>query len=172
MLGGPFPFVAKDKLPEFLYSENNEYNKPPIPGDFTHYQGRSYRWQKFASPDGGLVHLDEQYNSPEHSLAYAYCSITTEQPITVDAFLTSYNGAEIFCNGQKVFSNFPRGQIDSNEKSFKLSLKAGANHLLLKLPKKEANQWSFTFRLDQNVSVTTHKHKYQLNPKKTTYEAD
>jgi hexosaminidase len=169
MLGGPFPFASKDTLPGFLYSEQAEYNKPPVPGDFTHYQGKTYRWQKFASQDGGVVDLDEQYQAPQQALAYAYCSITTEQAINVTAFFASDHGGEIFCNGEKVLSNLSKG---GGEKSMQLSLKAGINHLLLKLPKKEADPWSFTFRLDKTLSVTTHKHKYQLNPKLTVYEAD
>ena len=88
------------------------------------------------------------------------------------AFFTGYNGAEIFCNGEKVFSSIKEGQQDGEERVMELPLKAGVNHLIMKLPKKEGNPWAFTFRLEKNLSVTTHKHKYQLNPKKTTYEAD
>ena len=172
MLGGPFPFTSQDKLPGFLYSENAEYNKPPVPGDFTHFKGKTYRWQKFASQDGGIIDLDENYNAPVSSLVYAYCNITSELPITVDAFFSGNGGAEIFCNGEKVFGDIDQSQDREGEKSMKLSLKAGVNHLLLKLPKKDGQPWSFTFRLDKNLSVTTHKHKYQLNPKNVAYEAD
>ncbi|ANE51482.1 glycoside hydrolase family 20 zincin-like fold domain-containing protein [Flavisolibacter tropicus] len=172
MFGGPFPFSSKDKIPDFLYSENTEYNKPPIPGDFIHYQGIAYRWQKYASQDGGVIDLDENYKSPNSSLVYAYCNITVEHPITVKAFFAAYDGGEIFCNGENVFSSINGGQPDGEERSMTLTLKAGVNHLLMKLPKKEGHPWTFTFRLDKDLSVTTHKHKYQLNPKKTTYEAD
>jgi hexosaminidase len=172
MFGGPFPFSSKDKIPDFLYSENNEYNKPPIPGDFIHYQGVAYRWQKYASQDGGIIDLDENYKNSNSSLAYAYCNITVEQPITVNAFFAAYNGGEIFCNGENVLSSIKDGQSNGEEKVMTLPLKAGVNHLVIKLPKKEGHPWTFTFRLDKNLSVTTHKHKYQLNPKKTTYEAD
>ena len=172
MLGGPFPFTSNDQLPEFLYSENAEYNKPPIPGEFTHYKGKTYRWQKFASSDGGIIDLDEHYGSPATSLVYAYCNINSANATTVDAFISSYNGAEIFCNGEKVYSDAQKGQYEADEKKLKLSLNAGINHLLIKLPKKQAGSWSFTFRLDKDLPVTTHKHKYQLNQKRTTYEAD
>jgi hexosaminidase len=172
MFGGPFPFSPKDKIPDFLYSENNEYNKPPIPGDFIHYQGVAYRWQKYASQDGGVIDLDENYKSSKPSLAYAYCNITVELPVTVNAFFAANNGGEIFCNGENVLSSTKDGQPNGEEKVMTLPLKAGVNHLVIKLPKKEGHPWTFTFRLDKDLSVTTHKHKYQLNPKKTTYEAD
>jgi hexosaminidase len=172
MLGGPFPFPPSDKLPAFLYSENDAYNKPPVPGDFTHYKGKTYRWQKFASQDGGIIDLDENYNVPSSSLVYAYCNITSEQPLMADAFFSGPGGAEIFCNGEKVLVDTVLQEDGVGERLLKLSFKAGVNHVLLKLPKETGHPWSFTFRLDKNLSVTTHKHKYQLNPKNVAYEAD
>ncbi len=172
MLGGPFPLANGEKLPSFLYSGNMEYNKPPKPGDFTHYKGKTYRWQKFSSPDGGIVDLDINYPAQQNAVAYAYCNITTEQPATVDAFVSGTDGLEVFCNGEKVNTGTPVTASENTENRITLALQPGINHLLLKMPKHEGRPWSFTFRLDKNASVTTHKHKYQLNAKKTIYEAD
>ncbi|WP_315824200.1 hypothetical protein [Paraflavitalea speifideaquila] len=55
MLTGPFPAKEPGQAPGFLYAENKEYNKPPSPGDFTMYEGKTYRWQKFATSNGGSL---------------------------------------------------------------------------------------------------------------------
>ncbi|MDF2380686.1 family 20 glycosylhydrolase [Nostoc ellipsosporum NOK] len=155
-------------LPEFLYAENDEYNKPPSPGDFTTFKGKNYRWQKYSSTEGGITDLDAWFNAVKGSSAYAYCSVTTTEAETITAYLGTRQPAEVFCNGVKIL----RTEGKTDDQAFQLPLKAGVNHLLIKLNKSEDRPWMFTFRVDDKIKVTNHKHKYQLNAKIKVYEAD
>lgn len=170
MLGGPFPLADKKALPGFLYSSNKEYDKPPSPGDFTHYLGKTYRWQKFSSTDGGIIDLDDNYKSPESVSGYAYCLVNAPKAINIKAFLAANDEVEVFCNGERVFSG--KGGTTQQETPVSLPLKEGANHILLKLRKDNNRPWTFTFRLQDDLSVTNHKHKYTLNATNKVYEAD
>lgn len=167
MLTGFFAGVP-GTLPEFLYAENEAYNKPPSPGDFTTFKGKNYRWQKYSSTEGGITDLDSWFSAPEGASAYAYCSITTDTGQKVAAYLGATQVAEVYCNGVKIV----RTEGRSGELEFQLPLQAGVNHLLIKLNKSGDAPWMFTFRLDDRIRITNHKHKYQLNAKIKTYEAD
>lgn len=170
MLGGPFPLADKKELPGFLYSSNKEYDKPPSPGDFTHYLGKTYRWQKFSSTDGGIIDLDDNYKSPVSVSGYAYCLINSSKAISAKAFLAVNDEVEVYCNGTKVFSGTGNGF--PQEEQLSLLLKEGVNHVLLKLRKQNDRPWTFTFRLQDDLAITNHKHKYTLNAKDQTFEAD
>ena len=170
MLGGPFPLADKKELPGFLYSSNREYDKPPSPGDFTHYLGKTYRWQKFSSTDGGIIDLDDNYKSPVSVSGYAYCLINAPKSISAKAFFAANDEVEVFCNGEKIFSG--KGGAMQQEATVDLPLKEGVNHLLLKLRKDDNRPWTFTFRLQDDLSITNHKHKYTLNATNKVYEAD
>lgn len=172
MLTGPFPGNDKGTVPAFLYAENSEYNKPPSPGDFTMYQGKTYRWHKFATPNGGIIDLDERFGKAVHSSAYAYCNITTKEAGIAASFLSAPPGAEVFFNGMKVIA-VPGTDTLEGEKKFPLSFKAGINHLLLKVPQGSTTApWQFTFRLAADINVINQKHKYQTNPQNKVYEAE
>lgn len=169
MVGGPFPLADKSELPGFLYSSNNEYDKPPSPGDFTHYLGKTYRWQKYSSTEGGIIDLDANYKNPVSVSGYAYCLINAEKAVNANAFITVNDEAEVYCNGVKVFSGTGRS---SGEEQLNLPLKGGMNHVLVKIRKQNDRPWTFTFRLQDDLAITNHKHKYTLNAKDQTFEAD
>ncbi|TXJ23365.1 MAG: glycoside hydrolase [Chitinophagaceae bacterium] len=169
MVGGPFPLADKSELPGFLYSSNKEYDKPPSPGDFTHYLGKTYRWQKYSSTEGGIIDLDANYKNPVSVSGYAYCLINAEKAVNANAFITVNDEAEVYCNGVKVFSGTGRS---SGEEQLNLPLKGGVNHVLVKIRKQNDRPWTFTFRLQDDLAITNHKHKYTLNAKDQTFEAD
>lgn len=169
MVGGPFPLADKSELPGFLYSSNKEYDKPPSPGDFTHYLGKTYRWQKYSSTEGGIIDLDANYKNPVSVSGYAYCLINAEKAVNANAFITVNDEAEVYCNGVKVFSGTGRS---SGEEQLSLPLKGGVNHVLVKIRKQNDRPWTFTFRLQDDLAITNHKHKYTLNAKDQTFEAD
>ncbi len=169
MVGGPFPLADKSELPGFLYSSNKEYDKPPSPGDFTHYLGKTYRWQKYSSTEGGIIDLDANYKNPVSVSGYAYCLINAEKAVNANAFITVNDEAEVYCNGVKVFSSTGRS---SGEEQLNLPLKGGVNHVLVKIRKQNDRPWTFTFRLQDDLAITNHKHKYTLNAKDQTFEAD
>jgi len=169
MVGGPFPLADKSELPGFLYSSNKEYDKPPSPGDFTHYLGKTYRWQKYSSTEGGIIDLDANYKNPVSVSGYAYCLINAEKAVNANAFITVNDETEVYCNGVKVFSGTGRS---SGEEQLNLPFKGGVNHVLVKIRKQNDRPWTFTFRLQDDLAITNHKHKYTLNAKDQTFEAD
>jgi len=75
----------------------------------------------------------------------------------------------LYCNG--IRCEVAAGAA-GEEKLVRLPLQAGVNHLLLKVFNKEDRPWDFTFRLQDNIAVSNHKHKYQLNAKSNVYEVD
>ncbi len=171
MLTGPFPVNDEKTFPSFLYSDTKEYDKPPSPGDFTKYEGKLYRWRKFASEDGGIIDLHEYYPEPSPAFVYAYCYIKSDTALTAKAFASSNETMEIFCNGEKVSGNIKASDSKTSIVT-NLSLKKGINNILLKLKKDTADNGTFTFHLQDDLQVTGHKHKYQLNPKTKSYDAE
>jgi hypothetical protein len=171
MLTGPFPVNDKNTFPSFLYSDTKEYDKPPSPGDFTKYEGKLYRWRKFASEDGGIVDLNEYYPETSPAFVYAYCYIKSDTTITAKAFTKSNEAMEIFCNGEKVYGNTKASDVDTTIKT-NLPLKKGINNILLKIKKDKIDDCIFTFHLEDDLRITNHKHKYQLNPKIKSYDAE
>jgi hypothetical protein len=171
MLTGPFPIINKNAFPAFLYSDSKEYDKPPSPGDFTKYKGKLYRWRKFASEDGGIIDLNEYYPESSPVFVYAYCYIKSDTALTAKAFTKSNEAMEIFCNGEKVYGNTRTGDVNATIET-NLPLKKGINNILLKIKKDRIDDCTFTFHLQDDLQITNHKHKYQLNPKTKSYDAE
>lgn len=171
MLSGPFMPETNNRLPAFLYSGDAATQKTPKPGDLFSYRQKEFRWHKYASPTGGITELDDFYPSISKGTAFAYCTITTDKPTTIAAFAAANNGLEIFCNGIKVSADDSQGNSIEAEQKTMLKLKAGANYILLKIPKGKAS-WSFSFRLDPKLNVTNQKYKYFLNTERGSHEAE
>ncbi|WP_080058273.1 family 20 glycosylhydrolase [Spirosoma aerolatum] len=163
LLTGPFKTPTP---PRFLYSEDPAYNVPPKPGDMAQFQGKSYRWQKYISQEGGIVDLSDYYKNASGAVAYAYCSITADSAQAVTAQIST-QAVELFVNGTQVQ---PGNAVDQDETPFAINLAKGVNHILLKLP--TSASWNFAFRLDTRKPITNHKHKYSLNAKTSVHEAD
>jgi hypothetical protein len=171
MLTGPFPVNNKNSFPSFLYSDTKEYDKPPSPGDFTKYEGKLYRWRKFSSEDGGIIDLNEYYPGASPAFVYAYCYIKSDAALAAKAFVNANEAMQIFCNGEKVYDNATAIDADSTGAT-NLPLKKGINNILLKIKKDRADNCTFTFHLQDDLQITNHKHKYQLNPKTKSYDAE
>ncbi len=168
MLCGPLPVQEYGNVPDFLYTPDEADTKPPSPGDFIHYKGKIYNWQKFPSMNGGIIDLDEKYHyKAGPAVTYAYCQVKTDSAATVTAYLEAGARTLIYCNGR------PCGELAGGaEQRITLPLKAGTNHVLLKMENNRQQPWYFTFRLQDDIAITNHKHKYQLNAKSTQYEVD
>jgi hypothetical protein len=70
-----------------------------------------------------------------------------------------------------VYGNTEAGNAAETIKA-NLPLKKGINNILLKLKKDADDNWTFTFHLQDDLQITNHKHKYQLNPKTKSYDAE
>ncbi len=168
MLCGPLPVKEYGNMPDFLYTPDETDTRPPSPGDFIRYRDNIYHWQKFASMNGGIIDLDEKYHyKAGAAVTYAYCQIKTDSAAIVTAYLDAGAPALLYCNG--VASG---GVAGGTEQRISLPLKAGVNYVLLKMQNIKHRPWYFTFRLQENLAITNHKHKYQLNDKSAKYEVD
>ncbi|WPV65201.1 glycoside hydrolase family 20 zincin-like fold domain-containing protein [Chitinophaga sp. LS1] len=129
----------------------------PSPGDVYIYDGNKYRWQKFAATNGGIIDLEEKYLP---SVVYAYCQLQTDSARVVDAWLTAGDSTVLYCNGH---------EVKTVQNPVQLPLHTGINHILIR---STGNRRRFTFRLRDDLVITNHKHKYQINSKTNRYEVD
>ena len=171
LLTGPFPAETNATIPSFMYSENEEYDKPPIPGGIATYKGKNYRWHKFASKSGGMIDLNEYFDKKTPATAYAYCTLNVTGKDVTEAFVNAANGTEVFCDGKKV-AVISGQKAGSEEQKITLALGKGNHLFLLKVPGKTNAPWRFSMRLGQGVEVVNSKHKYQTNSKNKTYDAE
>ncbi|GAB3982388.1 hypothetical protein GCM10028806_53960 [Spirosoma terrae] len=171
LLSGPFPSAEKGTVPAFLYSENKEYNKPPIPGGIATYQGENYRWHKFASKNGGMIDLADYFEKTDSAVGYAYCTLTVNGKALNEVFVTATNGTEVFCDGQKIAVISGNGKT-AIEQRIETPLSKGTHLFLLKIPQQAGLPWLFSMRLGDDVEVVNTKHKYQTNSKNKTYEVE
>ncbi|GAA4432023.1 hypothetical protein GCM10023091_03520 [Ravibacter arvi] len=171
LLAGPYPVEKAGGLPSFLYSENPEYDHPPIPGGISIFKGKDYRWRKFGSTDGGAIDLEHYYGKKEVA-AYAYCTLKANDADIANLYVSGPAGTEVFCNGKKIGTLAAAAAI-GNPQQVPVALKKGATgQLLLKIPWQPGQPWRYSVRLDGETEVINHKHKYQTNSKNKSYEAE
>ncbi len=162
LLCGPFPIENETRpLPDFLEPMGGENNAKPIPGfSFLAKNGKEFSWIKYSSPINDQINFKAIYENNTEVVAYAYCTIESEDSKEVTATFGSNDGIEIFCNGEKVFSIRGKRSVIPDENSCKLQLHPGKNHILLKVDNWQAG-WGFSFRLAEQ-KVRNHKHKYRI----------
>ncbi|WAC13374.1 glycoside hydrolase family 20 zincin-like fold domain-containing protein [Dyadobacter pollutisoli] len=171
LLSGPFPSEKEGSVPSFLYSENKEYNKPPIPGGIATYKRKNYRWHKFASKSGGMIDLSNYFGKTKAATGYAYCTLNVTGKSVDEVFVTSTAGTEVFCDGEKIAA-IAGGGNRAVEQRMPVSLGKGTHLFVLKIPQKTGAPWTFSMRLSDDLPVVNTKHKYQTNSKNKTYEVE
>ncbi|MBN1482799.1 hypothetical protein EH223_12675 [candidate division KSB1 bacterium] len=162
LLAGPFPNPGGTAYEhDYLTPAGGELHVRPFPGDaFTAESGELIRWQKFESPDYTTIKLSHYYEKNIEVLAYAYCRIHSPMAQTVRATFGSNDGIEIVLNDRLVFERHTIRSLIPDEEEIRLSLRAGWNHLLLKIDQKNGD-WGFSFQLP-DVQVRNHKYKYYI----------
>lgn len=171
LLSGPFPSEKEGSVPPFLYSENREYDKPPIPGGIATYKGKNYRWHKFASKNGGMINLDAYFGKTGPAVGYAYCTLNVTEKSISEVFVTSTPGTQVFCDGKIIATIAASGKI-ATEQKIPVSLGKGTHLFLLKIPQTTGAPWTFNMRLSDELQIVNTKHKYQTNSKNKTYEVE
>lgn len=162
LIAGPFsidkPHVDQ---PDFLVNMGGEAAVRPIPGEFFATEdGRTLMWDKFQSPFFDRIDFTKVYEKNTEAVAYAYCRIISPKAQQVRATFGSNDGITVFCNGERVFQKLAKRSLVPDEDQTLLSLKAGTNHVLLKIEQWKAS-WGFSFRLPDNT-VRNHKYKYEI----------
>lgn len=164
------PFNSSGKPPSFLYfpAATGVY---PKPGDQFDLDNKSFRWKKFASPNGGITYLDEPGAS---QWMYAYATIQSDSIRNLPAFLHGTTGMELYCNGQLLPLQSAATELTMLPGSgfqTQVPLIKGINYIVIKLPGNLPDR-AFAFRLHPSVTVVNHKHKYYLNPNTGDHEAE
>jgi hypothetical protein len=127
---------------------------------FTAAQGQTYSWLKYDSPHFSEIDLSSIFEEDTEVLAYAFCRIESPQDQTVRATLGSNDGIKVICNGEEIFVNYKKRSLIIDEDTVLLPLRAGTNHLMLKIDQNKGG-WGFSFRLPDNT-VRNHKYTYQI----------
>ncbi|MEM7654715.1 MAG: beta-N-acetylhexosaminidase [Bacteroidota bacterium] len=159
---GSFPIEQLEgRKPDFLTAAGGEAHVRPIPGEtVAGPDGLSLMWDKTYSEQMAVVDLLPRYARNTEATMYAYCRIHSDREQLVKASFGSNDGMAIFCNGEVVFETYAKRSLIPDEDEVMLPLKAGNNHLLLKVDQWKGD-WGFSFRLPE-VSVRNHKQTYQI----------
>ena len=114
------PFQAKDSFNEAFAPEkeivlSKKYDK--------------LQWQQISSEDGKVHGL----SCPGNGAIYFYRKITSQGALSSPSFYGSDDGLAVWLNGKKLISNKVSRGPGANQDRATLALKAGDNHLLIKI---------------------------------------
>jgi hypothetical protein len=162
LMTGPFHIESPDgPKPDFLIPAGGEESATPTAGlTFTDADGLSRMWDKYDFPPGSEIDLLPVFEKNTKALIYAYCQIISPDERSVLASMGSNDGIAVFLNGDKLFEIYSKRSVIPDENQVILPLKAGTNHLLLKIDQWQGG-WGFSFRLPE-VTIRNHKHKYRV----------
>lgn len=163
LVAGPLPNPngSDGTPPDYLGAMGGEqYAQPGVAVEFD-YGGTTYRWQRLASPLHDIVDLAQHYPQQNRKVTlYAYATIDAPVAQTARALVGSNDGVEVFLNGERVFQKHVKRNLTVDEDAVRLPLRAGRNHLLLKISQ-GAGGWGFAFRLP-DYTVRSRKHRYRI----------
>jgi len=106
-------------------------------------------WRYAEADLSGRLDFLPYFTMTENVLAYARCRVIAPRDMDVQASLGSNDGAKVWVNGEEVFSfPVPRGRkAFPHQDEFPIRLKAGTNHVLVKVTNLGAN-WRLYLSLD------------------------
>lgn len=128
------PFLRRETSTDFLVEAGGEANARPREGDIvTRTDGTQLKWTLLRSQTD-MLNPAQVIEVPDFSVFYAYCELTSDQPL--DSYLRSYSTAPggIWLNGKNIgpCSAFIGAKADIPP-VLPIQLQAGSNSLLLKL---------------------------------------
>jgi len=127
---GPFPAPNED-------SWRTEHPPEKEAVDLTkEYEaaGRRLSWWPYHTPhELGRVNLDALFEPNERVLCYAYAEVTVEQEQDVFLKMGSDDGIVCWLNGEKIHEVLAPRSLEVDQDNVPAHLKAGPNHLLLKV---------------------------------------
>lgn len=132
---------------------------PNVTEEF-YFDDVKYRWRRVNSGYFAKVDLDEIHNQNENVVMYSFAHIDIEEDREVRALAGSSDGIEVFVNGKQVHKNFVEREFKLDEDEMMLPLKAGRNHLMIKITNKEGD-WAFSFRLPDS-EMRSFKNRYKI----------
>jgi len=95
--------------------------------------GRQFRWKRAFVDDDGILDLNAALGRQGNVAGYMYAVVTVEKPTEVELQVGSDDGFVLWLNGQRLGGKNVNRAIRPGSDRFKATLKAGANHILLKV---------------------------------------
>jgi hypothetical protein len=147
----------------FLHDNGQGFDQayPPEQGvdlskKYPNVPGEDAVWRKQGFADNQVHSLTGMFRRKENLAAYLYRSIECAVPADLPISLGSDDTLSVFLNGERIFHQpYSRGAAPDQDR-LTLKLKAGTNHLLLKICQ-GGGDWGFFFRAD---APTLHSPKW------------
>ncbi len=129
-----------------FFGEGGAASVMPADGQGQVVDGKSYTWKAIQSQNG-YVNLQEGiYPRPEYCVGYAWTEIEVSADTQAWLGIGSDDGLKVWHNGELVNDRWTRRISRIDDDIVPLRLKAGKNHLLIKI-QNVAGDWSFVTRL-------------------------
>jgi len=129
-----------------FFGEAGAASVMPADGQEQVVEGKTYRWRPIQSQNG-YVNLQEGiYPRPEYCVGYAWTEIEVSADTQAWLGIGSDDGLKVWHNGELVNDRWTRRISRLDDDIVPLRLKAGKNHLLIKI-QNAAGEWSFVARL-------------------------
>ena len=132
---GPFPLEAdledESKTPpgfEHAYAPE----RAGATGPFDTLDGR-VGWRRVSGEVGGRLALTDHFATSDNVVAYARCVVVAPREMDATMSFGSNDGARIWVNGDRVFSNPGPHDCLPHDDEVKVHLRQGENHLLAKV---------------------------------------
>lgn len=147
---------------DYLEDMGGELHARPRVTEEFFYNSRIHRWHRNVSPYLDVVDLAEMYpQTNQNVIIYAYATLESPVDQTVLATVGSQDGIEIIVNSEKVYTNPSSERFVLDEESVTIPLRAGRNHVMLKVMQDGGTAWRFSFRLPEKT-VFANKNRYRI----------
>jgi hexosaminidase len=147
---------------DYLEAMGGELNaRPRVTEEFIH-DARIYRWHRNVSPYLDVVDLSEMYPlTNQNVIIYAYATLESPIDQNVRATVGSQDGIEIIVNSERVYTNPSSERFILDEEFVTIPLRAGRNHIMLKVIQDGGTAWRFSFRLPEKT-VYANRNRYRI----------
>lgn len=125
------PIVGTDLGVDALASMGGESAASPAVTQEFRFGSGIYRWKRLAAPD--QVRVEFPGDPRTGGVAYAYATIESPLPDTLDLRCGAGSGLAVFVNGIRTFSREGLGPFILDAEQFSVPLVRGTNHLLVKV---------------------------------------
>lgn len=129
-----------------FFGEGGAGSVMPEEGQPQVVDGRPYTWRSIQSRNGFVNLREGIYPQPEYCIGYAWTEIEVSADTQAWLGIGTDDGAKIWFNGDLVHDRWARHSSRIDDDIVPLRLKAGKNHLLIKI-QNITDAWSFITRL-------------------------
>ncbi len=129
---GPFDFSRVKKIEVQNYGP--EKDKLDLGAVYDGKSGEKVHWRRASAGEAGLVDLQKHfYIGRDNSVAYAVTFVLSQKDQPAGFKLNSDDGAEVWVNGEKIFTANGSRSLNAEPDEFTGRLKSGANIIMLKI---------------------------------------